>query len=120
MEIEASTGADRPAGTGASSRATRLPSLVFLIDVSGSMRPADKLPLVRTAMRMLGDPPERDRVAIVVYAGAVGLVPPSTSGDQKERIHEALEQLEPAVRPTEHQESRWPTRWLATTSFVVA
>jgi Ca-activated chloride channel family protein len=59
------------------------------------MMPADKLPLVRTAMRMLADVlTERDRVAIVVYAGASGLVLPSTSGDQKERIHEALGQLE--------------------------
>ena len=59
------------------------------------MMPADKLPLVRTAMRMLTDVlTERDRVAIVVYAGASGLVLPSTTGDQKERIHEALERLE--------------------------
>ena len=58
-------------------------NLVFLLDVSGSMMPADKLPLVRTAMRMLADVlTERDRVAIVVYAGASGLVLPSTSGDQ--------------------------------------
>jgi Ca-activated chloride channel family protein len=70
-------------------------NLVFLIDVSGSMMPQDKLPLVRTAMRMLADVlTERDRVAIVVYAGASGLVLPSTSGDQKERIHSALERLE--------------------------
>ena len=70
-------------------------NLVFLLDVSGSMMPADKLPLVRTAMRMLADVlTERDRVAIVVYAGASGLVLPSTSGDQKERIHQALAQLE--------------------------
>jgi Ca-activated chloride channel family protein len=70
-------------------------NLVFLIDVSGSMMPPDKLPLVRTAMRMLADVlTERDRVAIVVYAGASGLVLPSTSGDQKERIHSALERLE--------------------------
>jgi Ca-activated chloride channel family protein len=70
-------------------------NLVFLIDVSGSMTPQDKLPLVRTAMRMLADVlTERDRVAIVVYAGASGLVLPSTSGDQKERIHSALERLE--------------------------
>ena len=70
-------------------------NLVFLIDVSGSMMPADKLPLVRTAMRMLADVlTERDRVAIVVYAGASGLVLPSTSGDQKERIHHALGELE--------------------------
>jgi Ca-activated chloride channel family protein len=70
-------------------------NLVFLLDVSGSMMPADKLPLVRTAMRMLTDVlTERDRVAIVVYAGASGLVLPSTSGDQKERIHQALGTLE--------------------------
>jgi Ca-activated chloride channel family protein len=68
---------------------------VFLIDVSGSMQPPDKLPLVRTAMRMLADVlTERDRVAIVVYAGSSGLVLPSTSGDQKERIHESLARLE--------------------------
>jgi Ca-activated chloride channel homolog len=70
-------------------------NLVFLIDVSGSMMPADKLPLVRKAMRMLTDVlTERDRIAIVVYAGASGLVLPSTPGDQKARIHEALEGLE--------------------------
>jgi Ca-activated chloride channel homolog len=70
-------------------------NLVFLIDVSGSMMPPDKLPLVKTAMRMLTDVlTERDRVAIVVYAGASGLVLPSTSGDQKERIHQALARLE--------------------------
>jgi Ca-activated chloride channel family protein len=70
-------------------------NLVFLLDVSGSMMPADKLPLVRKAMRMLTDVlTGRDRVAIVVYAGASGLVLPSTPGDQKERIVEALERLE--------------------------
>ncbi len=70
-------------------------NLVFLLDVSGSMMPADKLPLVRTAMGLLTDVlTERDRVAIVVYAGASGLVLPSTPGDQKERIRHALGQLE--------------------------
>ena len=70
-------------------------NLVFLLDVSGSMMPADKLPLVKAAMRMLTDVlTERDRVAIVVYAGASGLVLPSTAGDQKERVQEALEKLE--------------------------
>jgi len=69
--------------------------LVFLIDVSGSMMPPDKLPLVRTAMRMLTDVlTERDRVAIVVYAGASGLVLRSTTGEHKDRIHQALAQLE--------------------------
>jgi len=70
-------------------------NLVFLIDVSGSMKPPDKLPLVRTAMHMLTDILTRhDRVAIVVYAGSSGLVLPSTTGDQKERIHHALARLE--------------------------
>ena len=70
-------------------------NLVFLIDVSGSMKPPDKLPLVRTAMHMLTDIlTRRDRVAIVVYAGSSGLVLPPTSGDQKERIHGALARLE--------------------------
>ena len=74
-------------------------NLVFLIDVSGSMMPPDKLPLVRTAMRMLTDVlTGRDRVAIVVYAGASGLVLPSTPGNQKERIHQALERLEAGGR----------------------
>ena len=70
-------------------------NLVFLLDVSGSMAPPDKLPLVRTSMRMLADIlTERDRVAIVVYAGASGLVLPATPGDQKERIHQAIARLE--------------------------
>jgi Ca-activated chloride channel homolog len=70
-------------------------NLVFLIDVSGSMMPPDKLPLVRTAMRMLADVlTPRDRVAIVVYAGASGLVLPSTPGDDKPKIHRAIAELE--------------------------
>ncbi len=70
-------------------------NLVFLIDVSGSMMPPDKLPLVRTAMRMLADVlTERDRVAIVVYAGASGLVLASTPGDQKTVIHKAIAELD--------------------------
>ena len=70
-------------------------NLVFLIDVSGSMQPPGKLPLVRTAMRMLADVlTARDRVAIVVYAGASGLVLPSTPGDRKTRIHRAIAELE--------------------------
>ena len=70
-------------------------NLVFLLDVSGSMASADKLPLVRTAMRMLVDTlTSRDRIAIVVYAGASGVVLPSTSGGHKDRIHEAIARLE--------------------------
>jgi Ca-activated chloride channel family protein len=70
-------------------------NLVFLIDVSGSMTPPNKLPLLRQAMRMLVDVlNERDRVAVVVYAGASGLVLPSTSGDQKATIGRALADLQ--------------------------
>jgi Ca-activated chloride channel homolog len=70
-------------------------NLVFLLDVSGSMQPANKLPLVREAMKMLvNELGENDRVAIVVYAGATGLVLPSTGGDQKNTILAAIEQLQ--------------------------
>jgi len=70
-------------------------NLVFLIDVSGSMDSPDKLPLVRQSMRMLTSVlTERDRVAIVVYAGASGLVLPSTTGDRKAVIERALGDLE--------------------------
>jgi Ca-activated chloride channel family protein len=70
-------------------------NLVFLIDVSGSMNSADKLPLVRHGLRMLVDTlTARDRVAIVVYAGSSGLVLPSTPGDRKMRLHEAIANLE--------------------------
>ena len=69
-------------------------NLVFLLDVSGSMEPPDKLPLVRNAMRMLVDTlTPQDRIAIVVYAGASGLVLPSTRGNRKELIHQAIAQL---------------------------
>jgi Ca-activated chloride channel family protein len=70
-------------------------NLVFLIDVSGSMNSPDKLPLVRNGMRMLVEAlGPRDRVAIVVYAGSSGLVLPSTVGDQKATIHEAIARLQ--------------------------
>ncbi len=69
-------------------------NLVFLLDVSGSMQPANKLPLLKNAMRLLVDRlGEKDRVAIVVYAGASGLVLPSTSSDKKGEILAALENL---------------------------
>src|SRR6185436_117083 len=71
-------------------------NLVFLLDVSGSMMPPDKLPLVQSAMRMLVDAlSERDRVAIVVYAGASGLVLPSTPGTDKATIARAIADLRP-------------------------
>ncbi|CAA9317427.1 MAG: Putative von Willebrand factor, vWF type A domain protein STM2315, partial [uncultured Gemmatimonadaceae bacterium] len=70
-------------------------NLVFLIDVSGSMAPPDKLPLVKQAFRLLvNELRPQDRVAIVVYAGAAGLVLPSTPGSEKARILAALDRLE--------------------------
>nr|MBA3496131.1 von Willebrand factor type A domain-containing protein [Gemmatimonadales bacterium] len=70
-------------------------SLVFLIDVSGSMTSPDKLPLVQRAFRALVEELRaQDRVAIVVYAGAAGLVLPSTSGANKAEILEAIDRLQ--------------------------
>jgi Ca-activated chloride channel family protein len=70
-------------------------NLVFLIDVSGSMQPENKLPLLRTAFPLLvRQLRKQDRVAIVVYAGASGLALDSTPGDHKEEILSVLEKLE--------------------------
>jgi Ca-activated chloride channel family protein len=69
-------------------------NLVFLLDVSGSMTPAERLPLVKQAMRLLVEKlTEKDRVAIVIYAGGSGLALQSTTGDRKETILRALEDL---------------------------
>ena len=60
------------------------------------MNEPDKLPLVKTAMRMLADTlTSADRVAIVVYAGSSGLALPSTSGSRKAEIQRAIADLEP-------------------------
>ncbi len=70
-------------------------NLVFLIDVSGSMSSPDKLPLLKSAFRLLvNELRDEDRVAIVVYAGAAGLVLPPTLGNEKTRILEAIDRLE--------------------------
>ena len=70
-------------------------NLVFLLDVSGSMNALDKLPLLKSAMKLLVEQmDERDRVAIVVYAGAAGLVLEPTPGDQAEQIVAAIDALE--------------------------
>ncbi len=69
-------------------------NLVFLLDVSGSMTDSNKLPLVKSAMKMLVENfTENDRVAIVVYAGASGVALPSTTADQKDAIFAALDRL---------------------------
>jgi Ca-activated chloride channel homolog len=70
-------------------------NIVFLIDVSGSMDEPNKLPLVKSSMKLLADQlrPD-DKVAIVVYAGSAGLVLPATSGAKTTAIKEAIDQLE--------------------------
>ena len=69
-------------------------NLVFLLDVSGSMNTNNKLPLVVEALKLLVDQlGEEDRIAIAVYAGASGLVLPSTSCDDKQAIVGALDRL---------------------------
>ncbi len=71
-------------------------NLVFLIDVSGSMQDPDKLPLLQRGLPLLIEQlrPE-DRVAVVVYAGSEGLALPSTPGNQRNKISQAIAKLEP-------------------------
>jgi Ca-activated chloride channel family protein len=70
-------------------------NLTLLLDVSGSMSAANKLPLVIQSMRMLVEQmTARDRVAIVVYAGAAGAVLEPTPGNERGRIIAALENLQ--------------------------
>ena len=69
-------------------------NIVFLLDVSGSMDEPNKLPLVKASiMQMVERLSARDRVSIVVYAGAAGLVLEATPGNQHGKILAALEQL---------------------------
>jgi Ca-activated chloride channel family protein len=69
-------------------------NLVFLVDSSGSMSSYNKLPLLKKSLAMLLDQlDDRDRVAIVAYAGSAGLVLPSTSATKKELIRNALDRL---------------------------
>jgi Ca-activated chloride channel homolog len=70
-------------------------NLVFLLDVSGSMESPDKLPLLKSAFRLLvNELDEKDNVSIVVYAGSSGLVLPSTPANQKEKILQAIDNLQ--------------------------
>lgn len=70
-------------------------NIVFLIDVSGSMAAPNKLPLLKSAFGLLvNELRDEDRVAIVVYAGAAGLVLESTPGNKKETIMSAIDNLE--------------------------
>lgn len=68
---------------------------VFLVDVSGSMDDANKLPLLKQSFaKLLDTMGARDRVALVVYAGASGVVLPPTPASERTTILEALERLQ--------------------------
>ncbi len=70
-------------------------NLVFLLDVSGSMNNSNKLPLLKRSLaKLLTQLGSQDRVAIVAYAGAAGLVLPSTSASQKQTILNSLNHLQ--------------------------
>lgn len=76
---------------------TNLPAsnLVFLVDVSGSMSADNKLPLLKESMKILvKELREKDKVSIVVYAGSAGVVLEPTSGDEKEKIIDAFDDLQ--------------------------
>ncbi|MEP1096232.1 MAG: von Willebrand factor type A domain-containing protein [Cyclobacteriaceae bacterium] len=69
-------------------------NIVFLIDVSGSMSAPNKLPLLKSAFKLLANELRpQDKVSIVVYAGAAGLVLPPTDGNDKETMIKALDKL---------------------------
>ncbi len=70
-------------------------NLVFLIDVSGSMDQENKLPLLKSSLKMLvNELSEQDKISIVVYAGAAGVIIDGTHGSNKKEIIEALDRLE--------------------------
>jgi Ca-activated chloride channel family protein len=70
-------------------------NLVFLVDVSGSMRSADKLGLVQKSLRLLvKQMTADDRISLVVYAGAAGIVLEPTAGNKKVKIMTAIDALQ--------------------------
>ncbi|AMA49376.1 hypothetical protein AX766_00900 [Flavobacterium covae] len=69
-------------------------NIVFLIDVSGSMEEENKLPLLKESMKILvKELRPQDKVSMVVYAGAAGMILPPTSGNEKNKIMNALDKL---------------------------
>ncbi|NJM43664.1 MAG: VWA domain-containing protein, partial [Brachymonas sp.] len=70
-------------------------NLVFLVDVSGSMGPQDRLPLVKSALKLLTQQMrEQDRISLVTYANGTKLVLPATSGLEKDKIAAAIDSLQ--------------------------
>jgi Ca-activated chloride channel homolog len=70
-------------------------NLVFLVDVSGSMGPQDRLPLVKSALKLLvNQMREQDRITLVSYANGTRLVLPPTAGTQREVIQSAIDSLQ--------------------------
>lgn len=70
-------------------------NLVFLVDVSGSMRAANKLPLLKSSLKLLVQQLRaQDRIALVTYAGAAGVALPSTPGSDKARVLAAIDALQ--------------------------
>ena len=71
-------------------------NLVFLVDISGSMDMPNRLPLLKSAFRMLAmNLREKDTVSIVVYGGAVGVLLFPTAGSEKEKILKAIDEMQP-------------------------
>jgi Ca-activated chloride channel family protein len=89
MEFRSSIGAHRGEG-----QRLGCSNIVFLIDVSDPMSAANKLPLLKSSMKMVVQQMRKeDKVAIVVYAGAAGLVLESTSAAEKQKIITAIDNL---------------------------
>lgn len=71
-------------------------NLVFLIDISGSMDMTNRLPLLKSAFRLLvNNLRDKDSVAVVVYGGVTGIMLNTTSGAEKEKIQKAIDELTP-------------------------
>ena len=103
--------------------ATNAPArnLVFLVDVSGSMQSRDKLPLVRTSLKMLADQlTARDRIALVVYAGRTERCCRRRPGISASASSARSSNSRRADRPTGRAGFSWRTRRPARASSKVA
>lgn len=71
-------------------------NLVFLVDISGSMDMPTRLPLLKSAFKMLAaNLRQKDTVSIVIYGGAVGVLLFPTAGDEKDKINHAIDEMQP-------------------------